>query len=217
MKKCLRNLIIFLGIIISLIVLVIFSIYDKNNIREISNTDNDVFSIDINDIHTINLSNADVEAFLNCYLLKHNNSNTLFTGTKVEIKKENTLSIKCFLNKSIVPTSFSGELKFAYSKGTIYIKLLNCKVGKVNIPKNIASIILKDNIESWSKKKGITCDFDSKSLILALEVNEMISKKQDVFNISDISTKEGALFFDIEANFSIPNLIKNKLTNKFLK
>ena len=86
------------------------------------------------------------------------------------------------------------------------IKLIDFKIGKINIPMNIAKTILKDNISAWSKKYDVINDFDSDNFILDIDMNKLISQKQSVITISNISTKEGFLIFNLKLNLTLSDI-----------
>lgn len=214
MKKFFKFSLILFGVIIFLVLLLVFLLYDGSNItnKEVIENNRQALQVIDNTLYKgtydsksskkakILFKEEDLEAFIYPIVMCLNDE-TLpieFTGADIDVKNEKyyiEISIDAYdLFKSVI----TAQLEFTLTDDSLAIKMNNAKLGKINftsIGKSFLKNIDETQIENILEDKGIYLDLNLNDLSVLMTFDNI--KNTIVHSIKDGNRDLVLLLFDV--------------------
>jgi hypothetical protein len=207
MKRLVKFLVFVLVFLLALSIFAGFMTYDsdKNASKDIFSSQDLLNKISIQKLNRVKLAGSGVENIINSSFSSYNNSKISYSGCNVIIYPDNKAFIKLYLKNKVngFPTSVSFNIDFTFSDGYLNISITKASFGKLPVPRSVLRLLVKNNKAKLENISSTISDIDSSNLSFKLDLNSLVSRKQKIFIIKNISTESNNIILDLSINLQM--------------
>ena len=182
---------------------------DKNASKVIFTSDDILTKLSTQQLNQVKLSDSDVEGIINSSLSSYNSSKFTLNGNNVIIYPNNAALIKLYLKDNAIgfSTSVSLSFNFTYITEVMDISITKASIGKLPLPLSILRLYLKQNISKLENGNSAIKDIDASNLMIQLDLNSLLAKKQKLLIIKSMSSESNNLILNLSINSQAQSLL----------